>query len=437
MTVTLYAPSYFCRRCIWLKTCVLCSEASQRLDIMPRKRRRCQSSVCNMGSEIVEPDNAISTDVLLSSDPCTSPNVVSSNLVDLKRLTFFPFNSLPADCQLHIFSFLSEVEKCRAALVCQSWSVLMRTPRLWRVADFVRLGAFHSGIDEVLVSTREFERWKEWVYQYAYHLTSRSASLMVLHASFDLSDQKSKWKDFLLHFLEGIHCNDLEVLDLNWTLTYLEPIDFGPQASMTGASLVKMEQMKSFQVLLEKLTRSSPKLTKMKLPFDWSQRSVTLLSHFKQLSTLELKYFWVFKGVCPSIMRELTNSLPNLKNLTLHVLVPVRDLGISYALESRSLEFLDVSQSHGLVFGYLHLPSLKELRIKKAVRGIILNRRTRLALQSKWTCLYDLLKKGTPNLQLINGEKLLPQWREFGYHELHAILLQSCYCLKHSDTWLL
>lgn len=350
----------------------------------------------------------------------------------------FPFSLLPVDCQLHIFSFLSEVEKCTAALVCANWAKLMRTPRLWRVADFMRLGAFQSGMDGILVSFLEFERWKEWVYQYAFHLTSRSASLLVLRASFDLGDQKTRWTDFLLQFLEDIHCSELQELELNWTLTHLEPVDFPPSSgSVAQICLAKSDQYMSFQTLFEKLTRSAPKLSKLKLPFDWSEHSVSLLTHFHQVHTLELNYFWVFKGVCPETMQGLTKSLPNLKTLILQVLVPVKDLGLSYPLESKSLEYLDVSQSRGLVFSCLDLPSLKELKVKKTIRGIILSRRTKLALQSRWCCLYDLMKSGTPNLQMLNAHQLLPHWRERGYPGLSEVLMQSCFCIQHTDTWLL
>ncbi|XP_075703746.1 uncharacterized protein LOC142696299 [Rhinoderma darwinii] len=349
----------------------------------------------------------------------------------------FPFPLLPVDCQLHVFSFLSEVEKCTAALVCADWSNLMRMPRLWRVADFMRLGAVLSGMDGVLVSVREFERWKEWVHQYAYHLTSRGASLLVLRASFDLGDQRTKWADFLLQFLDGVHCGDLQELELNWTLTHLEPLDIYPPGSMAQICLAKTDQFNSFQTLFQRLTRTSPKLSRMKLPFDWSENSVSLLTHFQNLSTLELNYFWVFKSVQPETMQQLTRSLPKLKTLILQVLVPVKDLGVSYPMESKSLESLDVSQSRGLVFSHLDLPSLKELKIKKTIRGIILNRRTRVALQTRWSCLYDLLKVGTPKLQVFNSHSLLPNWRTQAYLELSEVLLQSCYCIQHTDTWLL
>ncbi|XP_030075840.1 uncharacterized protein LOC115480995 [Microcaecilia unicolor] len=349
----------------------------------------------------------------------------------------FPFSLLPVDCQLHIFSFLSEVEKCTAALVCTDWSKLIRTPRLWRVADFMRLGPVQSGMEEVLVSVREFERWKKWVHQYAYHLTSRGASLLVLRASFDLGDQKTKWANFLLQFLESIHCGELKELELKWTLTHLKPHTFHPSDSMAQICLARNDQFTGFQTLFERLACSSPKLTKMKLPFDWSEHSVAVLTQFQQLRILELNYFWVFKAVPPETMQKLVKALPNLHSLILQVLVPVKDLGVSYLLESKSLEHLDVSQSRGLVFSYLNLPALKELRIKKTIRGIILNHRTRLALQSRWSCLYDLLKRGTPSLQTFNNHQVLPPWREKNYPELEEILVQSCYCIKHTDTWLL
>lgn len=370
-------------------------------------------------------------------DPSTSAVKSGPKAVRSMAQTYFPFSLLPVDCQLHIFSFLSEIGKCTAALVCSDWSKLMRTSQLWRVADFMRLGAVLSGMDGVLVSVKEFEKWKEWVHQYAYHLISRSASLLVLRASFDLGDQRARWAEFLLQFLDSVHCGELQELELNWTLTHLEPLDFYPLGSMAQICLAKTDQFNSFQTLFERLTRSSPKLSRMKLPFDWSEHSVSLLRNFQHLNTLELNYFWVFKSVRPEIMQELTRSLPKLKTLILQVLVPVKDLGVSYPIESKSLEILDVSQSRGLVFSHLDLPSLKELRIKKTIRGIILNRRTRVAVQTRWACLYDLLKAGTPQLQVFNSHILLPTWQTHNYLELSEVLLQSCYCIHHTDTWLL
>lgn len=197
-----------------------------------------------------------------------------------------------------------------------------------------------------------------------------------------------------------------------------------------------ISQLTSFQDLLTKLTHSCPRISKMRLHFDWSDVSVSLLTQFQQLRVLELKYFWVFKGVTPSTLQTLTKSLPNLKSLTLHILVPMRSLGISYTLESQSLEFLDVSPSRGLVFSCLKLPALRELQAKKIVLSITLDRRTRLRIQSRWPCLYHVLREGTPNLQALNNERLLPTWREESYGELSAILEQSCYCVQHLDSWL-
>ncbi|KPP60648.1 hypothetical protein Z043_121330 [Scleropages formosus] len=322
---------------------------------------------------------------------------------------WFPFNSLPVDCQLHVLSFLGEVDKCSAALVCSSWSRLVRSGKLWRVADFSRRGALHTGQEGLLVSNREFERWKAWVHNYAHHLMSRGASLLTLRASFDLGDQCNKWGEFLSNLLESVHCRDLSHLDLNWTFTLLEPLDLRLHA---GSS--------SHQESVTKL----------------DQASVSLLSRFRCLRVLELKYFWVFKGVNPGTLQALAEALPSLRSLTLHILVPLRNLGISYTLESPSLEFLDVSQSRGLVFSRLRLPSLRELRAKKAVRGITLDRRTRLRIQSRWPCLYQVLKEGAPKLQALNNERLLPSWKEQSYGELTSILQQSCYCLQHLDSWL-
>lgn len=197
-----------------------------------------------------------------------------------------------------------------------------------------------------------------------------------------------------------------------------------------------LQQLTSFQELLTKLTHNCPRISRMRLNFDWSDVSVSLLTQFQHLRVLELKSFWVFKLVTPPTLQVLTKSLPHLKSLTLHILVPMRNLGISYTLESQSLEYLDVSPSRGLVFSHLKLPALRELQAKKIARSIILDRRTRLRIQSRWPCLYHVLREGTPKLQALNNERLLPTWREENYRELSSILEQSCYCVHHLDSWL-
>lgn len=348
----------------------------------------------------------------------------------------FPFDLLPVECRLHILSFLGEVDKCSCALVCLSWSRLVRSWKLWRVADYSRRGVFHLGQEGLLVSNREFERWKAWVHHYTHHLISRRASLLTLKASFDLGDKHNGWAQLLRHLLDNVHCRDLSHLDLNWTFTLLEPLDLRVHSSSHQDSSTKMDQVTSFQDLLSKLTQSCPRISKLRVHFDWSDPSVSLLSRFQQLRVLELKYFWVFKGVAPATLQTLTSALPNLRSLTLHILVPLRTLGTSYSLESSSLEFLDVSPSRGLVFSRLRLPALRELRAKKIVRGITLDRRTRLRIQSRWPCLYQVLRDGTPRLQVLNNERLGAGWRDQTYGDLDSILDQSCYCIQHLDSWL-
>uniref|UniRef100_A0A8C7JG58 Uncharacterized protein n=1 Tax=Oncorhynchus kisutch TaxID=8019 RepID=A0A8C7JG58_ONCKI len=60
-----------------------------------------------------------------------------------------PFQSsaggMPAPC-----AFLPEVDKCNSALVCFSWSCLVRSGKLWRVADFSHHGVLNLGQEGLL-----------------------------------------------------------------------------------------------------------------------------------------------------------------------------------------------------------------------------------------------------------------------------------------------
>lgn len=155
----------------------------------------------------------------------------------------FPFNLLPVECQLHVFSFLNEVDKCNCALVCFSWSCIIRSWKLWRVADYSRRGVFSLGQEGLLVSNREFERWRRWVHLYTHHLISRTASLLTLKASFDLGDRCHKWCELLCHLLDNVHCRDLSRLDLNWTFTLLEPLNAKVCSSSQKETKTKMDQV--------------------------------------------------------------------------------------------------------------------------------------------------------------------------------------------------
>uniref|UniRef100_A0A672I1E3 Si:dkey-12e7.1 n=1 Tax=Salarias fasciatus TaxID=181472 RepID=A0A672I1E3_SALFA len=345
----------------------------------------------------------------------------------------FPFERLPAECRLHVLSFLDEEDKCRCALVCLSWSRLVRSRRLWREADYRRRPG-PPARRGLLVSGGEFRRWRTWVRRYTRHLVWRRAGLRRLRASFDLADRRHGWAALLGRLLDSVHCRDLRVLDLDWTFTLLEPLDLSHQDRIT-----KVDQVSSFQALLSRLTRTCPRISQVVLPFDWSVRSVSLLTRFQRLRVLELRSFWVFRGVAPAALQTLAAALPDLRSLTLQVLVPLGSLGVTYSLESRSLEFLDVSPSRGLVWSRFRLPALLELRARRAVRGVTLDRRARLRIQSRWPCLDRVLRDGAPRLQVLNGERLSPTWGDRGDQgdgRLGAVLDQCCYCPDHLDSWL-
>lgn len=177
--------------------------------------------------------------------------------LDRRKVTedYFPFNLLPVECQLHIFSFLNEVDKCNCALVCFSWSCIIRSWKLWRVADYSRRSVFNLGQEGLLVSNREFEKWRSWVHLYTHHLISRRASLLTLKASFDLGDRYNKWGELLSHLLDHVHCRDLSRLDLNWTFTLLEPLDVKVHSSSQKETKTKMDQV----TILSRFCISDPK----------------------------------------------------------------------------------------------------------------------------------------------------------------------------------
>uniref|UniRef100_A0A8C8BW13 Uncharacterized protein n=1 Tax=Oncorhynchus tshawytscha TaxID=74940 RepID=A0A8C8BW13_ONCTS len=249
---------------------------------------------------------------------------------------FFPFNLLPVECQLPVLSFL-RLTSAILRLYASVGVALCDQGSFGEWQTFLTMECSTLDRKDCWCPTESFELWKAWFHHYTHHLISCGASLLTLKASFDLGDQCNKWGELLSDLLKN-----------------------------------------------------------MRLHFDWSETSVSLLTQFQHLRVLELKYFWVFKGRSPSTLQILTKSLPNLKSLTFR----------------------------GLVFSSLNLPALRELRAKNIARGITL-RQNRLRIQSRWR-LYQVLREGTTKRQALNNDS----------RELSSILQQSCYCLQHLDSWL-
>ncbi|XP_030831822.1 uncharacterized protein LOC579849 [Strongylocentrotus purpuratus] len=277
---------------------------------------------------------------------------ISCNISNNKLET--AFSRLPLECKVRIFSFLSDTEKCEIATVCSDWARVIRTPRLWQVADFTYALARSDLPKDKCEAIRCI---KERATSYIYHFVSRGALLRCLFFELDIIEGEEIWLKFLIYLLKMTNSHELKVVHAEWT-TSPEFMPFQAE-EMTW----KSDRVKSFLCLLTTLSEMCPAIEEIHTPFDWSFSSVKALSTFKQLHTLELDKYWVFAVLREENLNYLLESLPRLKRFKLSVSVPL--IGMlsfpQYIMSSESLEVLDISNSTCFFLRSVHLPALTSI----------------------------------------------------------------------------
>ncbi|XP_071785013.1 uncharacterized protein [Asterias amurensis] len=341
------------------------------------------------------------------------------------KQTCFLFQKLPNECKVQILSYLTDVEKCLASLVCTSFAQLMRTPCLWTKADFVELMFFSRRRPMPIPSPAlECQVLKERVKNFVFHLVSRRALIRELVFEFDLHDGDEIWLKLLVYLLQMAHAQDLQIIKCNWTFTPHIPW------FLDGAALgAKESRVNSFHKFLTVLQETSPGINMFSMPFDWSSYSITLLCNFKEITSLELSKYWVFQALPQTLLNSLLQDLPKLKRLKLEVAVPFRDWDLypQYTLTSKTLEDLDISTCSGFFLWSVTLPNLRNFTDSRTAWGGPVLPRTALKVH----CLYQVLRDGAPQLETFNTCQLSPGWREVCPSDLEEVLRGTCYCELH------
>ena len=110
----------------------------------------------------------------------------------------FPFQSLPNDCRLIVFSFLSATERGVASRVCTNWHDLMKTPSLWTTVDFNSF-PFCRKCSQAGRSCTPlcYAAYKSRLKSFFKFLTSVKPTLHCLRAAFDIGDHRDGWLEHL------------------------------------------------------------------------------------------------------------------------------------------------------------------------------------------------------------------------------------------------
>jgi len=110
----------------------------------------------------------------------------------------FPFQSLPVDCRLKVFSMLSITERGQAARVSKDWCTLMRMPELWTNIDFLSFACCRrcarTGRDCTPLCYAAYRTRMKSFFRFLFSIRPK---IRRLRASFDIGHHRDGWLEQL------------------------------------------------------------------------------------------------------------------------------------------------------------------------------------------------------------------------------------------------
>lgn len=348
------------------------------------------------------------------------------------------FQSLPPECKLKVFSYLTMQEKGLMERVCSEWRDLMRTRSLWNFVDLTRLPLQCQCPGRACSNTICYDAYKDRTEHFLKYLADVQPILKDLRFAFDIFDCQDDWLRVLRSFIGAVSLQKLELAQLNWKETPVKPY---PSESATWSSNNYNDLMyrhrrrqRHFVGFFDYFTASATNLLTLILPFDWSASSIRFLSRLQRLKSLVLESYFVPQPLQQEVLDDLLRGLPSLKRLTMSVCIG-SGLGLAtYRIASKSLRYLDLSCCQGFCLGEVCLPSLTEFRTsccKPYVCPFVDATNTQIFAP----CIYEVLCAGAPSLVCLNDHRLHPDWRENRYDELETELRNICTCPTHKVVW--
>jgi hypothetical protein len=249
---------------------------------------------------------------------------------------------------------------------------------------------------------------------------------------YDLADN---WLNALEDFLVNSNTKRMEFAHINWKETPIRPFwNYNlctPETSGEAFSQRSKLRQGMFVQFFDLFSQIAPALKQLVLPFDWSEATVAMMKRFKHLETLVIEKYFVFQNIRQSALDGLMNNTPNLERLLLEIWAPAGNNLTLYHMESKSIEYLDISQCRGF---YLKSIDMPKLTIFKTTRRPW-NGPVTPVESVNLPCLYRILFKGAPTLVQLNNLKLEANWRGCLYKELDEHLKAICCCRRHKSGW--
>ncbi len=408
---------------------LLINEAKQERSENQGRRKRTESA---SGSYVKQ-----YFDILKEHEECTELFGTLSKLsVSKKQESTFPFDDLPTDCKLKIFSFLTPMERGKVSTVCREWNSLVRSSVLWHCIDFTSFPLCHNPKYGHVCGMICYNRYKIRMKKFLSYLQSNQPVLKRISFAFDIGDYEDRWLDSMEGLLRAARCFDLDFVHMNWKETPVKPF-WVEQSAWSQNDYNEFVQrhrrrQRTFVRFFDSFTCNAPNVSKLILPFDWSSRSLEALSRLSKLDTLVLEKYFVFQTLAQCSVDQLFRRLPNLRRLILEVWTPSGKGLILYNMKSAHLQYLDISQCRGFYIGELTMPALKVFKVSRHPWNGPLT----CSYSIHIPCLLEVLRAGAPNLEVLNEHTLRPSWkRGVTYPELDTVLNAICSCRKHKSGW--
>lgn len=345
----------------------------------------------------------------------------------------FPFSDLPDVCKIHVFSFLNTEDRVSAAHVCREWNHLLSSPALWTDVDVpASVRAF--------LSTPEADKHGEMPYhdrvkKYLDFIGKVDPCIRRFVFVGDIAE--TVYHDSLRSFVTNARLSELKYASINWTkFEDSDAVDSAEERCQECTSLWSVDEnhrrrQRYFAHLFEQLCRSSPNITSLSLPFDWSPKSVDAIVRLRNLEELSLSRYSELQALdCVKLDRVLT-GLPRLRRLELEVWTPCASGGLTYySLRSKSLEFIDLARCRGFAVEHVDLPWVRVLKLSRCPWSgpLMVQNTTDIC---SLPCLHRILSDGVPNLEELNGHKLHADWRKHVDDEFELLLQSICPCDLH------
>lgn len=313
------------------------------------------------------------------------------------------------------------------------WCLLMRIPSLWSHVAFSDFPFWCITSEEHNCIGNCYIRYRVRVKQFFAFLKELRPILRSLEFKFDIGENADGFLQPLENLIDKANTKELLYASMNWKETPMRPFWTDVSRNVQCDEVMQKHRLRQrlFVSFFDLFTQQCPKVETLVLPFDWSDRSVDCLLRLKNLRSLVLEKYFVFQKLCQDLIDKLLLGLPFLKKLMLEVWTPSGHGLVFFQLVSKTIEYLDVSQSRGFYLNAVHLPKLKTLRIARHPwNGPLV-----LADRINVPCIYDVLVEGAPNLERINEHYLESSWRDVKYKTLEEVLKSVCSCRRHKSGW--